>query len=241
MFGLSANESFILGVGALWVYSAAVAALPEPTDKSSTFYSWAYKFLKAISGDLSAKFGQYIPKVAAVLIFALMFALPVQAQTTTTTSTTTSTASTGISLSASTDAVVIHYNKSWDAASIVGAKFSLFDFGKTKTNHLYVGTNELLASGSGFNIYTGMVGIQPDLSTLLKKTNLTVDNISVEFDGSIGSGVLTTGAAHISWFAGGNFKYRLSSTVTWNAVQAGAGGFGGQKFEYVTTGFQKYF
>jgi len=27
MFGLSANESFILGVGALWVYSAAVAAL----------------------------------------------------------------------------------------------------------------------------------------------------------------------------------------------------------------------
>jgi hypothetical protein len=61
MFGLSAQESFILGIAALWVYSAAVAALPEPDASSSKVYSWLYKFLKAISGDLSSKFGSYIP------------------------------------------------------------------------------------------------------------------------------------------------------------------------------------
>jgi hypothetical protein len=61
MFGLTSNEAFILGVAVLWVYSAAVAALPEPVASSTAFYSWAYKFLKAISGDLSAKFGSYIP------------------------------------------------------------------------------------------------------------------------------------------------------------------------------------
>ena len=61
MFGLSTNESFILGVAVLWIYSAAVASLPEPSASSTPFYAWAYKFLKSISGDLSAKFGSYIP------------------------------------------------------------------------------------------------------------------------------------------------------------------------------------
>ena len=61
MFGLSTYESFILGVAALWVFSAAVSALPEPGATSGKFYAWLYKFLKQISGDLSAQFGKYIP------------------------------------------------------------------------------------------------------------------------------------------------------------------------------------
>jgi hypothetical protein len=63
MFGLSGNESFVLGVGCLWIYSAAVAALADPTSGSSAFYNWFYKFSKAISGDLAAKFGNYFPTI----------------------------------------------------------------------------------------------------------------------------------------------------------------------------------
>lgn len=65
MFGLSSNETFILGVGCLWVFSAGVSSLPTPTTGSSTFYQWAFKFLKTIAGDLGSTFGKYIPAPTA--------------------------------------------------------------------------------------------------------------------------------------------------------------------------------
>jgi len=63
MFGLnlSSNESFFIGIAALWLFSAAVGALVPPTDQSGAFYKWAYTFLKAIAGDLNTVFGKYMP------------------------------------------------------------------------------------------------------------------------------------------------------------------------------------
>lgn len=70
MFGLSSQDAFILGVGALWVFSAAVGALPSPNAQSSAFYQWLFKFLKVISGDLGSVFGKYIPPTSTTPIAA---------------------------------------------------------------------------------------------------------------------------------------------------------------------------
>lgn len=67
MFHLTPNQSFLLGVGALWVFSAAVSALDSPDATSGHFYRWFYKFAKMIAGDLaSSALGKYLPGVSAV-------------------------------------------------------------------------------------------------------------------------------------------------------------------------------
>lgn len=84
MFGLSSHDSFLLGIGGLWTFSAAVGALQPPVTSSSAFYKWAYAFLKVISGDLGTVFGKYLPPASgsaatkAVLLICLM-SLPVLA------------------------------------------------------------------------------------------------------------------------------------------------------------------
>lgn len=60
----TSTEWFVAGVAALWIFSAAVAALPVPDTGSGTFYKWAFRFLKIIAGDLSATFGKYLPPQA---------------------------------------------------------------------------------------------------------------------------------------------------------------------------------
>lgn len=67
MFGLSSKESFLLGVAFLWIFSAAVSALTEPTSQSSPFYKWFFQFMKSVSGDLSTLFGKYLPPSAAAV------------------------------------------------------------------------------------------------------------------------------------------------------------------------------
>jgi hypothetical protein len=237
MFGLSTNESFILGVGSLWVYSSAVAALPEPTEKSSNFYTWVYKLLKSVAGDLSAKFGQYIPKVASILVFALMFSLTARSQTTTTTA--TATASNGFT--ASSDASAIYFNKAWGTGTHVTESYDLIDFGKTKANHVYVEGHELVASTAGFNIYAGGLAYEPNLSGFLNKTNVTSSNLGATFYAALGNGVPSTGGSHVSAIVGGQLKYKATSSLTWNALQASWLRFGPQNGYSISTGLSFIF
>ena len=81
MFHLTPNQSFLLGVGALWVFSAAVSALDSPDAQSGRFYRWFFKFSKMIAGDLaSSALGKYLPGVSVanvtkVAIFVLAIGL----------------------------------------------------------------------------------------------------------------------------------------------------------------------
>jgi len=235
MFGLSANESFALGIVALWVYSAAVGALPEPTEKSGQFYQWAYKFLKIIAGDLSAKFGQYIPKAAAILVigFSLVFAQPVYSQTSTTTTTTTSTSN---GLSASSDVNAIYFDSTWGTGTHIAESLDIADWGSTKANHFYLEGHELLATTAGFTIYAGGGAVEPDLSKALKHLNYTSDNIKLKVYAALGNGVPTSGNSHISALAGGVLSYRASSALTWNALQANWIRFGPKNGASISTG-----
>ncbi len=72
MFGLSSQQSFIAGIAVLWVFSAAVAAMTPPTEKSGSFYTWFYKFLKMLSGDLTSVFGKYIPPAVTGMLIAVL-------------------------------------------------------------------------------------------------------------------------------------------------------------------------
>lgn len=56
-------HSFWFGVGAYWLFCSAVDAMPDPTADSSGGYTWAYKFLHTISGNLSVAFASKIPGV----------------------------------------------------------------------------------------------------------------------------------------------------------------------------------
>ncbi|HEX4039058.1 MAG TPA: hypothetical protein VHX37_13440 [Acidobacteriaceae bacterium] len=67
MFGLTSHQSFLLGLGALWAFSAAVSALDSPDSQSSHFYRWLYKFAKMIAGDLaSSVLGKYLPSTTTI-------------------------------------------------------------------------------------------------------------------------------------------------------------------------------
>lgn len=51
---------FWSGVGALWVFSAAVSAMPEPNG-SGNGYKWLYGFLHGLSANLKMAFGSKVP------------------------------------------------------------------------------------------------------------------------------------------------------------------------------------
>ena len=40
-------------LAAYWLFSAAVGAMPAPTDKQGAFYHWAFGFLNTLAGSIS--------------------------------------------------------------------------------------------------------------------------------------------------------------------------------------------
>jgi hypothetical protein len=127
-----------------------------------------------------------------------------------------------ISLAASSDAVAFHYNNEWTAASHTTESVNFLDWGKTKANHLFLDGHEFLASTENLQIYAGGLTYQPDLSSILKKTNFSSDNLAVNFSAAVGNGLInsgTTSKSNISFLAGGQMKYKTTDALTWNAGQ----------------------
>ncbi len=46
------GHSFALGVGALWIFSAAVSAMGAPNEKSSPGYQWLFRFSHLLAANL---------------------------------------------------------------------------------------------------------------------------------------------------------------------------------------------
>lgn len=57
------HSNAILLAGLYYLFSASVSNLPVPTDKSSTFYRWAYGTLHTLAGNL-AEAGSILKRVA---------------------------------------------------------------------------------------------------------------------------------------------------------------------------------
>ena len=67
---LQAHET-VTTLVAWWFFSGAVGAMPAPTEKSSGFYQWSYKFLNTLGANIARAWGtkveaspNFLPAVA---------------------------------------------------------------------------------------------------------------------------------------------------------------------------------
>jgi hypothetical protein len=70
MFEFLLQHQFWVAVGAYWVFSAAVSAMPEPVSGSGAGYRWLYRFLHTTAGNITTVLGNRMPglKVLAPLL-----------------------------------------------------------------------------------------------------------------------------------------------------------------------------
>jgi hypothetical protein len=54
---LGSMPSFWTGAGALWLFSAAVSAMDQPSSKDSRFYGWLYRFTHLLAANLDRALG----------------------------------------------------------------------------------------------------------------------------------------------------------------------------------------
>ena len=180
-------------------------------------------------------------KVGMIVLMLLAGSMlwPVSAQAHAATTSTTPRASNGFA--ATTEADAIRYSGEWSVGTHVTESYDFADFGKTKANHLYVQGHELLAPTPGLSIYVGGLQFEPDLTALLKRTNLPVSNVGVYFNGAAGNGVPSSGGSHISFLAGGGVKYALTSTLTWQSLNVQYFRYGSNNGAAISTGLSFIF
>ena len=54
------SHQLVLEAGVLWVVSAAISTMPEPSQQDSVAYNWLYGFLHVIAANLN-RFGARLP------------------------------------------------------------------------------------------------------------------------------------------------------------------------------------
>ena len=133
---------------------------------------------------------------------------------------------------ASSDVMAISGPTGFSAGNLTTEAFDFLDYGPTKSSRIFL---------QGFSVYGGGLIWQPDISALLKKTNLPSGNFTVFVDGSAGAGVPSTGTTRVSAVVGGGLKYILSDNLTWNTVRFEEVFFGAQRYPAVSTGIAAYF
>jgi len=141
----------------------------------------------------------------------------------------------------SSEAVAVYYQGEWSAGTHVTESFDFVDFGKTKANHLYVEGHEFMAPTPGFSIYAGGIKFEPNISSLLSKTNVNPSSFGVFLTGAVGNGIPSTGNSHVSYLFGGGAKYQVTSALSWQSLTAEYGQFGNQKFAAISTGLSFIF
>src|SRR5260370_9282351 len=73
MFQFLTQHQFGSTVALYWIYSAAVSSMPDPAANTNPGYTWLYRFLHTIAGNLTTAFSAKIPGLKT-LVFVL--ALP---------------------------------------------------------------------------------------------------------------------------------------------------------------------
>lgn len=172
----------------------------------------------------------------ATILFSATFAF---AQTATTPA---PTPSTGLSFTSSAEATALDYAGAWTPATHVTESMDILDFGKTKTNHINLEGHEIVASGAGFNSYLGGVRYTPDLTTLLKKTNIPATGFGAYFQGAVGNTTFTSkSGSNFSGLLGAGIQYKMTSSLTWSSLHIAWLRVGGQNAVEMSTGLQYVF
>ena len=164
--------------------------------------------------------------ILAITIFVIGFCVAAEAQT---------------GFVASSDALAINCGSGWGAGNLTTESYDLIDYGVAKSNRIFAQGVELTAPNCGLSVYGGGVQWQPDISALLKKTNLPSGNFLAFVDANAGDGIPTVGANRVSAVIGGGVKYILSDNLTWNTVRYEEIFFGNQRYASISMGIAGYF
>ena len=70
MFQFLTQHQFLCVVVLYWIYSAAVSSMPDPTANTNPGYTWLYRFLHTLAGNLTTAFAGKIPGLKT-LVFIL--------------------------------------------------------------------------------------------------------------------------------------------------------------------------
>ena len=170
---------------------------------------------------------------ALTLGLVLAFAVSATAQTS------------GVTFSTSSEAVGIHYCPSlapcaWGPGNVTIESLDVFDWGAQKGNSLSAEGYELLAPSFGFNAYLGGVRVTPDISSVLKKTNISPDQFGVFAQFAAGTSTFTTTGNEFTFLLRGGSNYRISTNLAWNTVDFGWGRIGARTFYEASSGFVYY-
>jgi hypothetical protein len=71
MFQFLLQHQFWVAVGAYWIFSAAVSAMPEPVSGTGAGYRWLYRFLHTTAGNITTALGSRIPGLK-ILVLSLV-------------------------------------------------------------------------------------------------------------------------------------------------------------------------
>ena len=194
---------------------------------------------EAASQQASGSAVQQKLPVLAFLLIALMLAPVLMAQATPIAPAAPVSSTTGFV--ASTDVLAIGSAGGWSAGNRTNEDYDLVDFGATKSNRLFLEGVELLAPTAGFSVYGGGVKLQPDISSLLKRTNLPTGNFLAFIDGSVGNTVYASGPNHVGVIIGGGLQYITGSTMTWNTLRFDEVLVGSNHYPALSTGISLYF
>ena len=131
-------------------------------------------------------------------------------------------------VSASSDVVAVWTSSqplagsNWQVGNVTKAGYDLFDYGATKTNHVYVESTIFTVPSLSVSYYAGGAAYQPDISKLFTHLNAPAGSFNFFLDGGVG--VLNTTVNSISQnqvagHLGAAVKYNFSKTVTWNTLR----------------------
>jgi hypothetical protein len=138
-------------------------------------------------------------------------------------------------VSTGSEAVAVHYNGSWSAGNHTTESLDVIDWGVAKGNSFSAEVHEFLLPAIGVNSYNVGGKVIPDLSGILKKTNVSPSLFQV-FAQAGGGETTLPGATKSSFFGGGGAMYRATPNLTWTIIDGYALRFNGQTGYAITAG-----
>lgn len=156
-------------------------------------------------------------KVLALVLFGLIAVL-VSAQTPTPAPTPTPVVNpSGLNFTSSSEVTAFRYAGVMSAGAKITQSLDIMDWGAAKANHLSTVGYEFLEPTPGVSFYGGGVRVDPNLSAILSKTNISPSQFGVFAESAVGVAVLpkTTG---VGVMLGGGIKYQITSSLGWNSL-----------------------
>ena len=145
-------------------------------------------------------------------------------------------------ISTSTEAVGLHYNNAWGAANITTVGLDVFDWGVSKGNSLSAEEYTILSTDGGFNSYLGGVHVVPDISSLVKHTNIPSDQLGVFAEVAAGNSTFANATPNkFTFLLGGGVNYRLTPNVSWSTIDFRCGRVGAQNYYTASSGLTYFF